>query len=718
MNQSEQDIRNRLLVARIPAIPQILLKLLALCQADGAGMAEMAKLVANDPAMSLKVLQVANSAAYHRGGQKVGLMQALSTLGSDMIKTLVISESVFQTFGSFPGSATQDLRRFWKHALTTAVMAREIAKAMDYAQTEEAYLAGLLHDVGRLALLAVVPDEYGAHFQAEDDARLCALEQRTLQISHTEAGAWLVERWELDSFMADAILYHHEPAVRVEAAHPLIRMVHLAHELANHDASLPLASDAGALCRVSGEDLLAISQGAAAQVSKAAAYLGIDLLGLEAWEAPKSLGAPAPRLDPMQQRLGEEVRNMALMSELSQSLARQKDDVQLLKVVRQNAQILFNLDDSIILLMNGSGQTLVGVSVGEQRQRLAEFSVTLSAGGGIAESALRARVAFLSRKSGLLNLAEEQLLRIFDAECLVCVPLTLGTRCLGVLLAGVPAWLVPDLQRRESFLQAFGTQAAQALHTASVERGEIDRRIAAVRQEFNAGARRVLHEVNNPLAIIKNYLGVLDEKLARQEPVSADLGILHEEIDRVGNIMNEYAGIAPPAAAQQPTVEINRLVGNVVRLFRESKFLPAGVEISSSAAAQDCEIQGSADTLKQILVNLIKNAVEAMPRGGSIDITNHGRVLREGRPCYALCIKDNGPGIPAAQRSRLFSPVQSTKAGANRGIGLSIVHGLVTKLGGQIRCESNSTGTEFEICLPIAGAAARPVTPVPLQDRV
>ena len=81
-----------------------------------------------------------------------------------------------------------------------------------------AYLAGLLHNVGRLALLATAPKEYAFNFTARDDEDLCAVEQRTLQITHTEAGAWLIERWQLDSFLADSVLYHHEPLARLEAA--------------------------------------------------------------------------------------------------------------------------------------------------------------------------------------------------------------------------------------------------------------------------------------------------------------------------------------------------------------------------------------------------------------------------------------------------------------------------------------------------------------------
>ena len=714
MSQTEQDIRNLLLVARLPAMPQILLKLIELCQADEAGMAELAKLIANDAGMTTKVLSVANRAAYYRGGRRAGLVQALSILGADMIKTLVISESVFQTFNGFPHSGSTDLRRFWKHALTAAVMAREIAKKMGYPQVEEAYLAGLLHDVGRLALLAAAPNEYGFNFQARDNENLCAVEQRTLQISHAEAGAWLIERWNLDSFMADSILYHHESTARLETAHPLIRIVHLAHLLSNHEPELALSPNAGSLCKIEDEDLLIICQGAAAQVQKAAEYLGIDLSGVDDLAVPAAYSPPVRLVDPAQERLSEEVRNMALTAELGQSFARQKDDAQLLDVVRQNARILFNLEDTIILLMNGNGQALVGVSVGEQRQRLAELSIPLSGGGGIAASALHRRLVFLGPDRGLLSLAEEQLLRIFNAECLVCVPIATGARCLGMMVGGIAAWRVADLKRRERFLQSFGAQAATALEAATSDRGEIDRRIASLKEEYRESSRKVAHEVNSPLAIIKNYLGVLDEKLIRQEPVAGELSILNEEIDRVGNIINEFAGADP--RVQEGSTDINRVVNDLVHLFRESKFLPPSVQIIARMPEQPSEVDGSADTLKQILVNLLKNAIEALPKGGQIEITNNGRIHRDGRVFFTLSVKDTGPGIPVEVLANLFSPVRSSKVGANRGIGLSIVHSLVKRLNGLISCRSTKAGTVFEILLPARNAGAQDVASVAFKD--
>lgn len=678
-------------------MPQILLKLIELCDADEAGMAELTKLIANDAGMAARVLGVANSAAYHRGVGKVGLLQALNVLGTEFIKTIVISESVFQTFNGFPHASGIDLRGFWKHSLTVAVMAREIAKATDYAQPEEAYLAGLLHDVGRLALLSAAPNEYVHNFLMQDTADLCAVEQRFLQISHAEAGAWLIGRWNLDSFMSDSVLYHHEAPDRVQDAHPLIRIVRLAHLVTDLDSSEPLAKDAGALCHIELADLEVIVQGAAAQVARAAEYLGVDISGVgEVLKPPVPMPRPSVS-DQAQMRLNDEVRNRSLLAELGQSLARQTGDAQLFEAARQSARVLFTLEDTVIFLTSGDRQSMVGVSFSEQRQRLAEFSIVLSAGGALAESALQRRLAFIGPEKGARSMVEEQLLRIFDSECLVCVPIVNGARCLGMLVAGVAAWRMPDIKRQEKWLQIFGSQVGTALNAASGH-GEIDRRIAKLRDEHRLNSRKMVHEVSNPLTIIKNYLGVLDEKSSRQEPLTEEISMLTEEIDRVSHLLNEFAGAAP--MVQAGGTNLNGVVKHLVHLFRESNFLPTSVQISAEMPDQPTEVEGAADVIKQILINLIKNSVEALPFGGQIVVQINGAVVRDGRTFRELCVIDTGPGIPAEVMANLFLPMQGTEPGKGRGVGLSIVHGLVKKLGALISCRSSKEGTVFEVLMP------------------
>jgi HD-like signal output (HDOD) protein/signal transduction histidine kinase len=701
--QSDHDIRNRLLIARLPAMPQILIKLIEHLQADDAGMPELAALIAKDAAMTSKILTVANSSAYHRNPRTVGLEQSLVSLGTDMIKTLVISESVFQTFNSFPHSGSTDLRGFWKGSLTTAVIARDIAKQMEYPHVEEAYLAGLLHNVGRLALLATAPKEYAFNFTARDDEDLCAVEQRTLQITHSEAGAWLIERWNLDSFLADSVLYHHEPITRLEAAHPLIRMVRLAHLLCCHDDQEQAIAESARLCNLDSAQLELIIKNAARQVAKSADYLGIDLAGADDIVAPAAYAPPL--VDPVQQRLSEEVRNIMLVSEMGQTFARQHGEAGLLEAITRSARILFDFENAVLLLENPTGHALHGMATGDNQQRLAEFVIPLNKGGPVAQSALERKLAYLSREGQMLNVAEEQLFRLLGSESMVCLPLVANQRCLGVLIGGLPTWQMPHVQKRERFLQSFGTQAATSLETAISERGHAKRQIAHVAEEYREASRRVVHEVNNPLSIIKNYLSVLDGKLAKREPVVGEMSILNEEIDRVGQLINGLADLQPTETSR--TTDVGKVVDDVLRLFRATEFVPASVQIVVRMQEEPAEIDGDADLLKQILVNLIKNAVEALADGGKIEISNRGHVNRERKLYLELVVSDTGPGLSADVLANLFSPVRSSKEGANHGLGLSIVHSLVKKMQGLITCRSGKTGTTFEILLPAKGSTSQ-----------
>jgi HD-like signal output (HDOD) protein/signal transduction histidine kinase len=705
MQHPDQDIRNRLLIARLPAMPQILIKLIELLQADDAGMPELAALIAKDAGMTSKILGVANSSAYQRHSRTVGLEQALVSLGTDMIKTLVISESVFQTFNNFPHSGSTDLRAFWKGSLTTAVIARDIARVLDYPHVEEAYLAGLLHNVGRLALLATAPKEYAYNFTARDDEELCAVEQRTLEITHAEAGAWLIERWNLDSFLADSVLYHHEPVPRLEAAHPLIRIVRLAHQLCYHAAAPEAAAEAAALCGIEEDKLDAFVKSAARQVARAAEHLGIDLAGADDIPAPPA--APPAPIDPVQARLSEEVRNMVLVQEMGQSFARQQGEAGMLDAMTRSARILFDLETTVVLLESPTGHALQGAGGGEAQQRLAEFAVPLNKPGLLSDAANSRQLAFATRAGGAagLGIVEEQLFRIVGSEALVCLPLVAGQRCLGMIVGGVPAWQLPLLQKKQRFLQAFGTQAANALETALSERGHARRQVAHVAEEYREASRRVVHEVNNPLSIIKNYLSVLDAKLARREPVVSEMSILNEEIDRVGQLINGLADLQPSEAGS--VTHVARVVEDVLRLFRATDFLPASVQVITRLQDGPQEIDGDADLLKQILVNLVKNAIEAQPDGGRIEIANRGLVNRERRLYVELVVSDAGPGLSQDVLANLFSAVKSSKEGKHHGLGLSIVHSLVKKLGGMISCRSGANGTSFELLLPARGSTSQ-----------
>jgi signal transduction histidine kinase len=108
------------------------------------------------------------------------------------------------------------------------------------------------------------------------------------------------------------------------------------------------------------------------------------------------------------------------------------------------------------------------------------------------------------------------------------------------------------------------------------------------------------------------------------------------------------------------------------------------------------------DTLRQILLNLLKNSVEAMPDGGQLQIATATTVLDDKGRCIEISIRDNGPGLPDEVRERLFRPVFTKKGGTHAGLGLSITSQLVRELRGLIHCRTGPDGTEFVVLLPSA----------------
>ncbi len=110
--------------------------------------------------------------------------------------------------------------------------------------------------------------------------------------------------------------------------------------------------------------------------------------------------------------------------------------------------------------------------------------------------------------------------------------------------------------------------------------------------------------------------------------------------------------------------------------------------------------QSNRNSFKQILTNLLKNAVEAMPEGGNIIVSTLACVNVNGADFVEVIVKDTGTGIPNNILKNLFKPLKSTKGKGNSGLGLSITKTLITDAKGTISCKSNKSGTEFQILLP------------------
>lgn len=198
----------------LPTLPAVALEVLRLCQSEDADLAKIAKVIINDPALSAKILRVLNSPSYGLRQQVRTIPHALALLGINAVRTLALSFSLASQVKS-RSQADTNLILYWKRSVLAAVSARELATATgSAAMKDEAFLAALLQDIGRLALLRAVPDLYlPLCVQAgRDHAVLIGLEERELGADHAEIGGWLARAWNLPESIRLAIERSHGPS--------------------------------------------------------------------------------------------------------------------------------------------------------------------------------------------------------------------------------------------------------------------------------------------------------------------------------------------------------------------------------------------------------------------------------------------------------------------------------------------------------------------------
>jgi len=212
--------------------------------------------------------------------------------------------------------------------------------------------------------------------------------------------------------------------------------------------------------------------------------------------------------------------------------------------------------------------------------------------------------------------------------------------------------------------------------------------------------RKLVHEANNPLAVINNYMHVLALKLGSENPAANEISIIKEEIVRVGDILARMRDIEMPQQPEEGALQLNRIIRDLFKLFEGSLFQSHRIEADLDLDEGIPVLAIGAGAVKQVVMNLVKNAVEAMPDGGKLRVATRDKIHKNGELYVELQITDNGPGLPEAVMSSLFKPVASTKKD-HSGLGLTIVKNLLDRLSAEIVCSSSAaSGTRFQIFLP------------------
>lgn len=237
----------RLLVTQLqslPSLPSLYLELTQELRAEEVSLKKISGIIAQDPAMTAKMLQMVNSAFFGLRRHVSNAEEAVKLLGVDMIVSLAFSLSVFSQFES-GNLANFPLQQYWAHSLRVGKFARWLIKSENKKDADLALTAGLLHDVGKLVLASNMPNEYNELIKTAtaSNQELDILERETFGATHAEVGGYLLGLWGLPHSIVEAVVFHHHPGRCVGRDFEPLTAIHIANVLDSQSQTLAKDDD-------------------------------------------------------------------------------------------------------------------------------------------------------------------------------------------------------------------------------------------------------------------------------------------------------------------------------------------------------------------------------------------------------------------------------------------------------------------------------------------
>lgn len=705
----------------IPTLPHILLRLLKICDEDNGSLSELSSVIEKDPAITAQILKLVNSAYYSKNIRIGNLKGAVGFLGTNAIKNIAICSSVHEVFQKVGSKSNFNLKQFWWHSLRCATIAKLIAKNRSFHDPDEAFLSGMLHDIGKIILWLNFPENYSATSTEISQKQDCnhdsffEIEAR-IGFNHAEIGALILDKWNFQSFITDSIRYHHHPFNQIVNAFPLVKLIYAADALSNYpgyktEECLEIVREFFGFTRTAIEELLNVAD---EELKIVAESLNIIVEPVELKEVSPS------EIDSQQQnKLTEDIQNHSLLIGTVQNLLGASDEKEILRVSHHGIQILFDVSMILFFVYDSENNGLRGTAPDDNNNFsvVKDVIVPLHMEKSLIVECLQSGSiinSFGRPEHSVKIIIDEQITRLLGKDGLICVPMIAYGEKTGVIVIGLDRKELSDIASKMKLLKMFADQTAVALRVHHLRRSQF-KKIQVERIDATSSlANRIVHEVNNPLSIIKNYLKVLELKLAKIGLANNEIKILNEEINRVAIILRKLTAPSENWVSKVEAIDLNQLLSDIANITRESLLKHYKVKLHLDFDSRLPATMADKNSLKQVFINLMKNSFEALTGGGNLYIqTRYVSSLLGNNSCgknykesgfAEVSIRDDGPGISDEIKKRLFEPHATTKDKSHSGLGLSIVHSIITGLRGTISCESEQgKGTTFRIGLPVSG---------------
>lgn len=709
----------------LPFSERVLVRLLALLQDPGRSPAELSRVVLCDPALTVHLLAAGEPMV--RDAAPGWIDRRLAALGPEALYVLALHRSG-ATLRAGVTDARFALERVRGRALLCAEAARVLAREAGEA-VENAHLAGLLASVGRLVLLATVGERYQRLLEiSRRDEDLLAGERDLAGTTHTAEGArWLADAG-LPAFVVDAVAYAQEPAELLEDAPAVVRIVRVATALATQGASDEAQSLGMRLLGLEGHTVRALSEEASGSATGNAAGVPIEpaakgvSLHQSLFEASSDrtlhgVGRTRPA-EPW--ALVTAFADSALRLALERAFAGITGRSEALARLRRLVRLTTGARRIVILAADPVRRRLVVEAPEAFAADAAAPVITLPGSTSVLARAWRdrnlVRVDAPALEAG--PVVDRVVARMLECDGLLCLPLGQGDPALGILAVAAPGGRL-GFPADERLLERLAGCARDAVAAADRQAAEAERVRRELAERYRHLGRGLVHEAGNPLGIVRNYLKLMADKLADAEGVRPELEIVNQELDRVVGILRRMSDPLAADAAGPGRLDLNAVVTELMKLSRDTLFAPRGIEVVQQFDAALPPLQLDPVAVKQVTLNVLRNAADAMPGGGRLGVMTADQVNLGGAMYVLLQVTDTGGGVEPAVLERLFQEEGSTKGEGHEGIGLAVSATLLRAMGGQIMCRSSpSRGSIFLVLLPrkVHPDGATAVAPSPASN--